>query len=447
MAGSTQNAAPREGVVERLVPGGAGLVRDDDGVVFVDDVVPGERIRYAVSGRRGGARQARLLAVLQPSSSRVVPSCAHAGRCGGCDWLHLDRAAQTRGKEQIVDDALARIGRFAPGDIAAVRAPLVVAGNDDEGRRGAARRRARLAVDDDGRAGFFARGSHDVVVVDVCPALDPRLQATLEKLPPLAPRSTLRLAVDDAGHVVAAVEDARDAHALVQRGLVTGAVVGGDGAAHDDVVGDPLVRGEVTAGLFPATSDAACFTQATRFGGRAIVDAVVDAVEAVVALANDRRGLAVLELFAGSGHLTLPLAARGAVIDAVEGDPRGVRFLQQNAAALAPPGAVVVRRAFIDGSLTLGAGATAPKVVVADPPRTGIPDAARLLRRLHDADVDAVVMVSCDPATGARDLRAAVDAGFVLRRVVPIDAFPGTHHVEWVASLQRGGRSDGRRPT
>ena len=415
------------------MPGGAGLVRDDDGVVFVDDVAPGERVRYAVAGKRGGARHARLLSVLQPSPSRVTPSCAHAGRCGGCDWLHLDRDAQTRGKEQIVDDSLTRVGRFSADVVAAARAPLRVPDDD----AGAARRRARLAVDRDGRAGFYARGSHDVVVVDACPALHPRLQAAVARLPSLSPRSSLRLAVDDDGRVVAAVDDARAARALVQSGVVSGAVVAAEEGARDVVVGDATLRGEVTAGLTPATSDAACFTQATRFGGRAIVDAVVDAA---CGLAGDLRGVRVLELFAGSGHLTLPLAARGALVDAVEGDPRGVRSLEENARRIAPEGAVVARRAFIDGALAFDAGPEAPRVVVADPPRTGIPGAARLLQRLHEGGVDVVVMVSCDPATGARDLRAAVDAGFVLRRVVPIDAFPGTHHVEWVAALQRAER-------
>jgi 23S rRNA (uracil1939-C5)-methyltransferase len=405
-------------------------VRDDAGVVFVEDVIPGERVRYALAGRRGGARRGRLLTVLEPSPSRVTPSCARAGRCGGCDWLHLDRAAQTAGKEQIVDDALVRIGRLDPVLVAAVRAPLVVPADSADG----ARRRVRLAVDNEGRTGFFARGSHDIVAVDACPALDARLQEVQRQLPRLSPRTTLRLAVDDEGQVVAAVERPRDARALVASGLVAGAVVVQE-AVDDVVVGEALLHGEVTAGLYAARSDAACFTQATRGGGRAIVDAVVEASDAVLGGVQGRR---VLELFAGSGHLTLPLLARGATVDAVEGDGRGVRFLRDNVRRLSPAaGAVVVRQAFIDGRLPLGE--PAPDLVVADPPRTGVPGAAVLWSRLVQAGVGGLVLVSCDPATGARDLRAAVDAGFVLRRVVPIDAFPHTHHVEWVAALQRGG--------
>jgi 23S rRNA (uracil1939-C5)-methyltransferase len=430
---SEASLTPREGTVERLVPGGAGLLRDDEGVVFVDDVAPGERVRYVERGRRGGARRGRLLTVLQPSPARVTPSCPHAGHCGGCDWLHLDRAAQTRGKEQLVDDSLVRVGRFAADVVPSVRAPLVVPTDV----QGAARRRVRWAVNDDGRVGFFARGLHEVVVVDACPALDARLQDRLARLPPLTPRTQVRVVVDDDGHVAAAVHHERDARALLSAGVVDGVIVVGDDDDGRDrlALGRPWVVGEVTAGRWPARSDAASFTQATRAGGRAIVDAVLAAVDDDGARLD---GVRVLELFCGSGHLTLPLAGRGALVDAVEGDARAVRWLGENANLVAG-GRIQVRRAFIDDALPLGE--PAPQIVVADPPRTGIPGAAALFRRLWDKGVRLLVLVSCDPATGARDLRAAVDAGFLLRRVVPLDAFPGTHHVEWVATLQRGATS------
>jgi tRNA/tmRNA/rRNA uracil-C5-methylase (TrmA/RlmC/RlmD family) len=305
--------------------------------------------------------------------------------------------------------------------------------------------------------GFHARRSRALVVVDDCPALDAGLRAVLPRLPRLGPGGDVRLAIDDAGRVVAAVDDADDARALHGAGVVDGVVVpdrgarrrsGEHGGSVDDAVDDgvddgghdratwgtPLLHGEVTAGMCAAKSDAASFTQATRHGGRAIVDAVVEAVAAVVAGAGRPgiAGAAVLELFAGSGHLTLPLARAGARVDAVEGDARGFRFLVDNVGSFCPAGSVRTRRAFIDHGLPI---ADTVDVVVADPPRTGIPGAATLFARCRTAGATGLVLVSCDPATGARDLRAALDAGFVLQRVVPLDAFPGTHHVEWVATL------------
>lgn len=367
--------------IDKLVPGGHGMARDDHGVFFVDGVGVGEVVDVDVPQKKRGARTAKLLRVLEPSPDRVTPDCVLVDKCGGCDWLHLSRAAQTAGKEQIVDDALVRTGKFSVDEVQKFRRPLLVPPPGEK------RRRARFVVDDDGRLTFSARASHDRVVVDACPAVDDRIAALF--VGRYENGAVVRVAVDDRG-------------------------------VHVD---EDVVVGEVTAGAFPARSTASSFAQATRFGGAAIRDLVVAGVGDVV-------GKRVLELFAGSGHLTLPLAAQGAVVDAVEGDAAAVGFLVDNLRLVQGARG---RRAFIDERLSFDADVD---VVVADPPRTGIPGAARLFARF--GRVKRLVLVACDPATGARDLRAAVDAGFVVDNVTPIDAFPRTHHTEWVAVLVRG---------
>lgn len=372
--------------VEKLVPGGAGLCRDDDGVFFVEGVAAGEYVDVTAPKKMKGARTAKLLAILEPSAERVVADCAVVDKCGGCDWLHLSRAAQTAGKEAIVDDALVRVGKFSVDEVKRFRRPLLVPPDGEK------RRRARFVADHNGRLTFSAKRSHDRVVVDACPAVDDRIAALFVKR--FAKGATVNVAVDDHG-------------------------------VHVD---DDRVVGEVTAGAFAAVSRASSFAQATRFGGAAIRDAVVDAVGTGDGGVAGKR---VLELFAGSGHLTLPLLAMGAIVDAVEGDAAAVGFLQQNVGLVSSPAGSRVRRAFIDEGLEFGA----VDVVVADPPRTGVPGSAALFARFPASTV--LVLVSCDPATGARDLQNAVAAGFVVDQLTPIDAFPRTHHVEWVALLRR----------
>ena len=406
-------------VVQKLVPGGQGLCRDDDGVFFVDGVAAGDVIEVAVAGKRRGARVARVLRVLQPSVDRAQPDCAVVDRCGGCDWLHLSRAAQTRCKQELVTDALQRVGRFAAADVAAFLRPLLVPpiGAAATG----ARRRARFVVDAAGRLAFHGRRSHQTVAIEGCPAVDPRISATVSRLPPLTPGSSVRLAVDDDDGCVAGLEGHNDVDAVARH--VRG-VLCSDGR----VVGDPWLRGEITAGLLPARSDALTFAQATRFGGAAIREEVLRG-------AGDVDGAAVLELFAGAGHLTLPLLQRGAIVDAVEGDERALAHLRANVGLCGLDEARLhARRAFIDERLPMPLDGDAADVVVVDPPRTGVPGAAVLFARLG---ARRLLLVSCDPATGARDLRAAVESGFVVDELTPIDAFPRTHHVEWVAALSR----------
>ncbi len=420
------------GVVQAIVPGGEGLVRDGDGVVFVRGALPGERVRARVERRHKRVRHARVLEVLEASPERVRPDCPlHASSapgerpaCGGCDLLDFSPAAQRAAKSGIVRDALVRVGKLDAAVVDAAVAPLLAPA---PGSQDGARRRARFVIVD-GAPTFSARESHARVPVARCPALHPALEGALARMCAhgRVPDGAVRLACDARGRVSAAVDGADAARFLVDAGLVDGAVVEAPGhprapppAAVDARFGDPGLVGEVTAGAFLAHSDAAVFTQATRFGGAAIRDAVVAGCGAV----EDKR---VLELFAGAGHLTLPLLAAGAVVDAVEGAPRAVRFLEDNVSAFSARARV--RRAGIDAGLPCGD----VDLLVADPPRTGIPGFDALLERARPG---RLVLVSCDPATGARDLAAAVRRGYALESLVPIDAFPRTSHVEWVAAL------------
>ena len=183
-----------------------------------------------------------------------------------------------------------------------------------------------------------------------------------------------------------------------------------------------VARGSGDGG--PCQSDAGVFTQATRHGGVAILRAVLRA-------AGPLEQRDVLELFAGSGHLTIPLLAQGARVTAVEGAGRAIEYLRANTHGAR--GRCTVRHAFIDARTDLP---PAVDVLVADPPRTGIPDLGAILQRVR---ATILVLVSCDPATGARDLARARAAGFALEWLQPIDAFPRTSHVEWVARLVREG--------
>lgn len=406
-----------EGTVERIAPGGRALLRTSEGVVFARGGLPGERVRVRVERAARGVRHGVVVEVLLASPDRVAPDCALHPRCGGCDLLALARAAQGEVKVGIVRDALTRIARLDEATLARALRPLLAPGPGDDGRR----RRATLVMKG-GAPAFSAPERHERIAVARCPALHPTIDMALPLLAALDAQEGLRvqLACDERPGAVLSVErDSAFARAFVAAGG-RGAVV----TATEERWGDPSLVGEVSAGQFPCVSDAGVFAQATRFGGRAILDEVlrVTAVEA---------GLQVLELFCGSGHLTVPLMARGARVDAVEGDPRAVRFCQENLANTVGTGSAQARVAYIDERLPVAAR---PALVVADPPRTGIPGLALLAERL---DARRWVLVACDPATGARDLATLVALGYALVSLTPIDAFPRTSHVEWVALLER----------
>lgn len=416
--------------IEKVVPGGWGLARDGDGVVLVPRVVSGERVTIRRFEKYRGTRRAADFVVDEASPDRVAPDCAVHPACGGCGLLDFAPARQREAKVEMILDGLARTAKLE--DLSVVE-PMRFATGDE-----ARRRRCRLTVDGAGRVGFLGAASHDVVEHETCPALTETLNAAVGRVKAaLSARVALkiRLAHDDQGHVSAALEGreaqgaARD---LVAAGAVHGAVVEDDG----EVVarfGDPALAGEVAPGAAggPFGSDAATFTQASRFAGRAIAEEVLRHLS----LAGFGGG-PVIELFAGAGHLTFPLATVSEQVLAIEGNARAALHLRDNADRAGLEDQVRTVWGHIDGETFPNKYAelieVLPEALVLDPPRTGTSRFDILLDTLQP---DIVVLVSCDIATGARDIRLALDRGYELCRVTPIDAFARTPHVEWVASL------------
>lgn len=419
------------GVIERFVPGGLGLIRTEAGVVLVRGGLVGERVEAEVSRARRGMREATVTRVVEAAPERVAPDCALHPRCGGCDFLDLSTHAQGKAKREMAMDALRRIARVdTQGIEVAIReAPLLAR----------ARRRARFATDAHGQLGYFERASHQVIALKTCPALFAPLDAAVGALSEmaLAPRLTLRVVVGEGDGISMAVSGSTSmnrltaiAEATVEAGIAAGVLVLDDRGRVAREIGDATIVGEIAHGVAggPYASDAATFSQATQFGGRAIIDEVVKA-------AGDLEGRRVLELFAGAGHLTLPLAVAGAEILAIEGDERAVMWLERNVHTAGVQGRTRFRRAAIGRAPTRVITGARPRfdLVVADPPRSGAAGLADILRKTRPRDV---ILVSCDLATGARDLRIAIDAGFALASCTLIDAFPRTSHTEWVAHLR-----------
>lgn len=161
--------------IDRLVPGGDGFLRLPDGrAAFVAGALPGDEIEAdEIEDRRSYVRATRWRLVA-PGPDRVEPSCPVADACGGCDLMRLSRAAELRTKAGMLREALARTGGFhdLPDPL-----PVVTAGGDL-----AYRSRIRVHVDEQGRVGYFARGTHELVEIPGCPVAAPGIDAALVEL-------------------------------------------------------------------------------------------------------------------------------------------------------------------------------------------------------------------------------------------------------------------------
>ena len=378
--------------------GGDGIARLDDGqVVFCEGGLPGETVVVDIVERRRDYLRGRVRSVVVPSAVRVDPPCPYvAGGCGGCTWQHVTVEGQLELKVDIARDALRRIARRSDAVVRATGG-VALAGY---------RTGAHLAVDAAGHPAYHRRHSGDLIATESCLVAHPLLAELIET--GRFPGATdVRLRVSAATGERLAVSTPPAAMPTVPAGTV----VSQPAALHEDVAGR---RWRVSAGSFFQS-------------GPAAASALVDAVRAAVG-GDAGPGSAVVDLYAGIGLLGGALVASwpGASLVAVESDPSAVADARVNLADLD----VRVLR----GEVARSSPGPAD-VVIADPSRTGLGPSAATTAAGIGAPV--LILVSCDPASMARDVTLLRDRGYDLVHVDVVDVFPGTFHVETVSRFVR----------
>ncbi len=379
--------------VTKLVTGGDGLARFEGIPVFIPRSAPGDRLRVRLVERRVDYGRAEIVEVLSGGPGRREPPCPYFARCGGCDLQHLGEDFQLRYKVEAVRETLQRLGGIeAPGEVSVV-----------PGEPWGYRMRTQLQVGENerGRAvGYFARRSHELVAVDRCPVLVEELERRLQHLPRALRETTLR--------------------------RLDVAVGQGEAWSVAPVV-EGLPRGELSVdiGDFSYAFDARCFFQ----GHRQLLPKLVEATIGEEA----RDGELAVDLYAGVGLFTLPLACRAERVVAVEGDRVAARYARTNARRNKLAN-VEVEALAVDGWLRRRENRDLrPGRVVADPPREGLSMAVR--RWLREARPPRLTYVSCQAATLARDL-GKLKGVYRLRSLALLDMFPQTGHMELVAQLE-----------
>lgn len=404
---------------------GDGIAEDQGRRYFVPFTLPGETVEAEPRDKRGEGIAADLLEVLAPSRHREAPPCAHFGICGGCALQHWRRDAYTAWKTELIARALAQRGVDAPR----FEPPLVGAPGE--------RRRADFVLRRQGRrvlAGFHERASPRIVDIGTCVVARPALNALLEPL-----RATLGAVLPDGGAADAIVNETDSGLDLLIRphrrldlslegrerlvALAGGADVArlgwGDRSSAEPVVvrRTPLLLfGEARVEPPPGA-----FLQATRRAEQAMR-------AAVGAWTGDAPRL--VDLFAGVGALSL---GRVGKLVLFENDRQAIAAVEAAGRRLGGGRVTVERRDLFRNPLT-AAELDAFDAVLLDPPRAGASAQAAELAR---SKATRVVYASCDPATFARDARTLQEGGYRMEKLLPIDQFLWSAHVELIALFVR----------
>jgi len=418
----------------KLVYGGDALGHHAGRTVLLPHVLPGERVEAEEVRTAKGVVHARPLRILQPAPERIDSPCPYFGRCGGCQYQHLSPEHQIAAKREILRETLRRLGKVT------WEAELPLHAGLPWNYRNQAQ--LKVAPQPDGKAvlGFFETESHRVFPVDVCMLLSPRLNALLGELrradwsPRLSACQEIKLLADDRDKQVMLTlrgslspkegeELARECLARLP-GVVS---VGIKRDANLQLFGEPSL--DYCVGEFRYRISPSAFFQSSRFL----------LPELVAAVTGGESGSVALDLFAGVGLFTLPLAQRFTRVVGVEAHRPSAADLAANAQGHAMKNIRPVAETAFD--FLRRCAQSEPDVVVLDPPRAGV--GVKTLKLLLTLRPKRLHYVSCSPPTLARDLGYLVQQGYRLNSVELFDLFPQTYHIESLAKLTR---SDFARP-
>lgn len=409
--------------IEKPTAGGRMLARHQGHVVLVWGAIPGERVSARVERVGKGLIYADTAAVLRPSDDRR--SDVGDWRCGGNVLAFVAYPRQLQLKGQIIQDALARIGRMPLS-----RPPDVIA-SPEHGYR----MRARLHASN-GRIGFYREGTHTLCGASQTRQLSDGTNAWIalaEEIVPGTAQAGLA-AIELSENIVG---DQRACHLELQAGAdvsrFTGLAEGlvglsasrADRGGVETLSGTPTISDSVRG--VHLQREVRAFFQGNRF----LIEPLVEHVIARVPEGP------VVDLYAGVGLFGLSLAAaRSSAVIVVEGDPVSGSDLKANAEPFGDR--VRVEGQSVEQFVALVrdrkedmTGAT----MIVDPPRTGMTKEA--LAGAIGLQPARIVYVSCDVATFARDTRTLIDAGYELKELTGVDLFPNTAHVETVAVFVR----------
>ncbi len=424
----TADSTPMRISIERPAYGPYGVGHQEDGkVVLVQGGVPGDIVLAEPLVVKSRMIEARIVEVLEPSPDRRKPPCSALPECGGCTWMQFTREGQLRHKQTVLNHTLRKLFNESCPECPPVRHDDIEFGY---------RQRARQHLWSDGesllKVGFFSHGTRDLVPISACPICLPALDEVIGTLSRWSPtdsfEGSMEFLVDDSDRVVAILYLAKEhpdpqrlANELGAATALSGCQVVSPktGRANWGLEVSQITVQEEPRCSIPVFPGA--FSQANRTVNKLLVAHVVEIFQRFGGAS------AVLELYAGHGNFTFPLASAGFEVRAVETglrtellpDVTGVRFTRQDATSFLR---YQVRKKNKVEALLL------------DPPRWGAKEAIPHIIKLSPG---LVVYVSCDPNTFARDAGKLVEAGYTMVDVTPFDLMPQTFHTELVGVFAR----------
>ncbi|MGO8990574.1 MAG: 23S rRNA (uracil(1939)-C(5))-methyltransferase RlmD [bacterium] len=405
---------------------GYGVARIHGKVVFVPYTVMGDEAWVEVTEEKKRYSSGRLIQLIESSPRRVNPPCPYFGSCGGCQWQHINYMAQPELKKEILRDLLKRLGRLQEiPSIGVFPSPKPYD------------YRIRIQLKVRGKAmGYYREGSHQIVDIDHCPISHPLVNRIIRRLRGefalfrLMKEIEINVSPEEGRGMILFHPHSHNrqiepfAKRLLQsEPILRGIAIAGKGKLA--LFGDSL---EFTVPSYQDRNlnlrvSPGSFSQVNPEQNQRLIQIVLQFSEAI----NED---SILDLYAGVGNLTLPLAMGAKEVLGIEENRTAVEDAQFNAERNG-----IQNCHFIQGRaehVLSNWERETPSLVVLDPPRTGCKTILDQVVRLKPRKI---IYVSCEPTTFARDLCLFSERGYLLQKLSLIDMFPQTYHMEVVGLL------------
>jgi 23S rRNA (uracil1939-C5)-methyltransferase len=428
---------------------GLGIARVEGQVVFVHRAVRGEVCDVLILKVLKNAAFGKVVGIVEPSPHRMEPDCPYYGRCGGCDFRHMDYSEELQAKRMRVQDALTRLGGSK------VEVEEILGAAEVNGYRN----KSQYPISPEGAIGFYRARTHQVTDIDRCLIQKPTADAAA---------GALRRYLQTYG---VSCYDERSGKGLLRHLYVRTncegdclvcVLVNGDSLPHEKeltamlreavpsavgvVLGSNTRRGNVILGEKYRTlwgentlSDTLCGLS-FRLSVPSFYQVNHDQAERLYEKAVELAGLTgretVLDLYCGAGTITQVMARRAGEVIGAEIVPEAIEDAKENARR----NGIENVRFFCGDAAAVASDFAArrmrPDVICVDPPRKGL--SPEVISAAASMEPEKIVYVSCDPATLGRDVKRFAALGYEAVRAVAVDLFPRTANVESAVLLTRG---------
>lgn len=431
---------------------GAAVAKINGMTVFVSGGAVGDQCDVKIIKVGKKLAFGKIEKIIIPSKHRIKPICIHAGKCGGCSYQHITYEEELNAKKQKVADALSRIGGFKNLDIK-------ITGADETMHY---RNKAQFPVGEQNGVpytGFYRSRSHDIVRADKCfivkeiandiakcicnwmekfkiPAYDENKKTGLIRHIYIRTgeiSKEVQVCLITARNKIPNIEDLIDN--LTKSFEQITSIVQNINKRTDNVIlgdktitlwGDDYLQDTLCSNVFKLSPHA--FYQVNHAQTEKLYGFALE-------YANLTRKENVIDLYCGAGTITLALAAHAKNVIGVEIIPEAIENAKTNAKINGIENTEFICADAGQAALMLAQRGTKPDVLTVDPPRKGLNEQA--IEAILQMNPEKIVYISCDPATLARDCKLLCNDNYKIDKVMAVDLFPRTYHVETVCLLSK----------